>query len=105
GRLAERRDHGVERIVLSGHEALPAHHGKLGALFRLPWRGLRPSPGVFQQSRPGQRADGSKRGAALKNRTACKVMHRDISLEVFWLFRRLAVYPSSRRTNGRAWDL
>ena len=69
GRRLERRDHGVERIVLGRHEALPAHHGELGALFRLPWRGLRPGLGKFQQGRPGKCAGRSKRGAALKYRS------------------------------------
>ncbi len=59
-------DHGIEGIVFRRHEAFPAHHGQFGARLRLPRRGICPGLGKVEQSRPGQRAGRSQRGAALK---------------------------------------
>src|SRR4029078_4856000 len=69
-------------------EALPAHHGELGARFRLPRRSLRPGLGKFQQCRSSQRACSSKRGATLKQRAASKVMHSPSSVEFDYFFGR-----------------
>ena len=82
----ECRDHRVERFIFGRHEALPAHHRELGALLRLPGRGLRPGFCEVEQRRPGQRAGRRQRGAALKQSATCKVLHGPSSrLSIFWL--------------------
>src|SRR5260370_1636663 len=103
GRSLECRNHGVERIVFRRHEALPAHHGKLGARLRLPLRRLRPGLGEIEQSWPGQRAGRGQCGTALKKRAASKVVHSPSSLEYFLViaqpFSRLPVVSSNRCTS------
>ncbi len=104
GRGFECRHHRVERVILRGHEALPAHHRELGARLRLPRRGLRPGLGEVEQRRPGQCTGCCQRGTALKQRAAGKVVHSHFLPLGFLLLKSLVACPSPHRTDARVTD-